>query len=766
MKCSLSKMPNNYFMNKMMTFNMWKQMIKLSAALKWVALIGVFVFAGGDLALAKIPDNQAAILEIRGNGVTPSAPVSLIVGNKQSLTAKADRQGNFMFSKLQYYSYADLDFHLIFPNIETSDFKVQKTIIDLKYDPTAATIKITGKITPGGNVSFDVNGENRAFQMAGPQGDVFVFSSLQKNIAGGNSRINAQIVNVAQACCPAIMVPATPINFTIASMGIPSHSPAPNAPLSPSKKNQAPSPYKQPPAKIPGGVGTPNPNGAKPSDSPGQQPKKSPAPYMILGGGEWDGRHIELPLLRLAVDISNDDGSSSKYSTGGTASQSLSPSNQSGGGLDLAPSGSASFGNNGGGSGLGNLNNNSSGGGLSDPTGADGSGGLTPSDMSFKGSGSTAPGGAAGGTAPGGGAGGAPSAATSSSGDFERTYVGGVKSTADKARDVFETRIMMLGAFIDGRVMNNTLADLQALNARTMNDYYPSEALCRFGTLPRSLAASEARIPMNRQAISQMILANNLQSKGTIFEDPERTPIRFKDNAMNNHCKPTDQNGGLKDFCKATNVDLQEADMDYTNVLDRPLTLNVDFSNSTDTSGEKRLAALIKNLTYYNPIPQQNKTDSTLTSDDKKNYYQKNGVNMTDTRHIAAARQLSADSLGTIAALKAEGTTGSADYMKAVLLKLGLNAADAKKLIGDKPSYSAQMDILTKKIYQDPTFFANLYESPVNVDRQRVAMLAISLMQERDLLEALKRKELLLSGYLTMKLDSEQRKIKDRIVTK
>ncbi len=735
MKCSLSKMPNDYFMNKMMKFNMWKQMIKLSAALKWVALAGLVVFAGGDLGLAKIPDNQAAILEIRGNGVTPSAPVSLIVGNRQSLTAKADRQGNFMFSKLQYYSYADLDFHLIFSNIETSDFKVQKTIIDLKYDPTAATIKITGKITPGGNVSFDVNGEDRAFQMAGPQGDIFVFSSLQKNIAGGNSRINAQIVNVAQACCPAIMVPATPINFTIASTGIPSHAHAPNAPLSPSKKYQAPSPYKQPPAKIPGGVGTPNPNGAKPSDSPAQQPKKSPAPYMILGGGEWDGRHIELPLLRFAVDVSDDDGSSSN-STGGMASQSLSPSNQSGGGLDLAPSGSATLGNSGGGS---------------------GSGGLNPSDMSFKGSGSTALGGAAGG---------APSASTSSGAKFEQTYVGGVKSTADKARDVFETRIMMLGAFIDGRVMNNTLADLQALNARTMNDYYPSEALCRFGTLPRSLAASESRIPMNRQAISQMILANNLQSKGTIFADPETTLTQFRDNVMNNYCKPTDQNAGLKDFCKATDVDMQWADMDYTNVLDRPLTMSVDFSNNTDTSGKKRLAALIRNLTYYDPIPQQNKTDSTLTSEDKKNYYQKNGVNMTDTRHIAAARQLSADSLGTIAALKAEGTTGSANYMKAVLLKLGLNAADAKKLIGDKPSYFAQMDILTKKIYQDPTFFANLYESPVNVDRQRVAMLAISLMQERDLLEALKRKELLLSGYLTMKLDAEQRKIKNSLITK
>lgn len=760
-----------------MTFEALKQTVKLSAALKWVVPAMLFVCAGSNGGFAKIPDNQAAILEIRGNGVSPDAPVSLIVGNKQNLTTKADRQGNFTFSKLQYYSYADLEFHLVFPNIETSDFKVQKSVIDLKYDPGAATIKITGKITPGGNVSFDVNGEDRAFQMAGPQGDVFVFSSLQKNIAGGNSRINAQIVNVAQACCPAIMVPATPINFTIASMGIPANAPA----TAPQKKYQAPSSYHQPAAKTPGGAGSQGkPNGAKPSNSTppsqtpsspsGQQPKKSPAPYMILGEGTWKGRAIELPVLHLAVDVSDDDGSSSKYSTGGTATQSLSPSNQSGGGLDLAPSGSGTLGNSGGNSGLGNLNNTSSSGGLSDPTGAEGSGGLTPSDMSFKGSGSTPPGGATGGTAPngttGGTTGGAASASTSSSGDFERTYVGGVKSTADKARDVFETRIMMLGAFIDGRVMNNTLADLQALNARAMNDYYPSETLCRFGTLPRSLAATESRIPMNRQAISQMVLANNLQSKGTIFETPETTLTQFKDDVMANSCKPTDQNGGLKDFCKATDVDMQWANMDYTNVLDRPLTLNIDFSNSNDTSSEKRLASLIRNLTYYDPISEQNKTDSTAKAEVKAGHYYDNRVNLIDTRHIAAARQLSADSLGTIAALKAEGTNGSANYMKAVLMKLGLSAADAKKMIGDKPSYSAQMDILTKKIYQDPTFFANLYESPVNVDRQRVAMLAISLMQERDLLETLKRKELLLSGYLTMKLDAEQRKISRDINTR
>lgn len=713
----------------------WYILTKFKMLCCFFGVLGFILFAQ-HTALAKIPDNQGAFLEIKGNGLPSNAPVSLVVGKKQTITTTSDRRGNFAFSKLQYFSFVPLDFHLVFPGAVSEHYKIQNSVIDLQYNPLAATIRVRGKISPGGNVSIDINGEDRAFQLAGPQGDVFVFSSLGKNIAGGNSYINAQIINVAQTCCPALVVPADPINFTIASMGL---TPTNNQ-LSPPIKSPNP---QQNHIKPKGETQKQNkatlPNSEQ---APVKAPTKSKAPYLILSKGAWVGKEIELPVLHMAAEVENPS-----QQIADPTSQSLSSDDLSGGAGSLSSPGGLTFGDTTTNPSLPAANStldstDLSGGGLNLMSGG------TPSISGVSGA----------------GAGGGPSltAATSSDAAYDASYVGGVKSTTDKIRDVFETRILMLGAFIDGRVMNNSLADLQSLNARTYKDYYPSLALCRFGTLPRSLAATESRMPANRQVIANMIMSNNLQSKTTIFEKPNTTVDTYTQNVNKDYCKQGDGNGGLRVVCNATDVDLQWADMDFTGILGIPMTTGVDFINNGETTPEKRLASLIQALTFYRPIDQQNIPVETLNDEGKKKYYN-NIPNFVDSRHVAGVRQISADSIGSLVALKAEGTSGSANHMKAVLMQLGLSAADAKKLIGDKPSYFAQMDILTKKIYQDPVFFANLYESPANIDRQRVAMLAISLMQERDLLETLRRKELLLSGYLTLKLDQAQSKLSTSI---
>ena len=91
--------------------------------------------------------------------------------------------------------------------------------------------------------------------------------------------------------------------------------------------------------------------------------------------------------------------------------------------------------------------------------------------------------------------------------------------------------------------------------------------------------------------------------------------------------------------------------------------------------------------------------------------------------------------------------------MQNVIKGLGLtDTTEINNLIGENPSYDTQMEILTKRLYQDPKFYVNLYDTPANVKRQKTAMKAVSLMQDRDMYESLQRSEMLMSVLLEMKL--------------
>src|SRR5690606_17866922 len=101
---------------------------------------------------------------------------------------------------------------------------------------------------------------------------------------------------------------------------------------------------------------------------------------------------------------------------------------------------------------------------------------------------------------------------------------------------------------------------------------------------------------------------------------------------------------------------------------------------------------------------------------------------------------------------KQDGNASSAAHMRALFREFGLPDEEIVKLLGPNPSYFAQMELLTKKIYQSPNFYTNLYDKPANVQRIIAAMQAIKLMQDRDIQEALQRREMLLSIMLEIRL--------------
>lgn len=93
------------------------------------------------------------------------------------------------------------------------------------------------------------------------------------------------------------------------------------------------------------------------------------------------------------------------------------------------------------------------------------------------------------------------------------------------------------------------------------------------------------------------------------------------------------------------------------------------------------------------------------------------------------------------------------------LMPSGTSDEDIYKIIGENPSYYAQLELLSKKIYQNPDFFANLYDKPTNVKRKSTAMKAIELMLDRALFESELRQEMMLSVMLSSKLNKNYRTI-------
>jgi len=73
------------------------------------------------------------------------------------------------------------------------------------------------------------------------------------------------------------------------------------------------------------------------------------------------------------------------------------------------------------------------------------------------------------------------------------------------------------------------------------------------------------------------------------------------------------------------------------------------------------------------------------------------------------------------------------------------------------------MEILTKKLYQSPKFYSDLYDKPANVLRKDVAIQAAELMQKRDIYRSLLRSEITLATMLETALLSEQENLKNEL---
>lgn len=114
-------------------------------------------------------------------------------------------------------------------------------------------------------------------------------------------------------------------------------------------------------------------------------------------------------------------------------------------------------------------------------------------------------------------------------------------------------------------------------------------------------------------------------------------------------------------------------------------------------------------------------------------------------------------------------------YMGRILLDLGIPENEVVDYLGLNTavgstgeqntdlSHFAQLEILAKKIYQNPNFYAGLYDTPANIKRKSAALKAIELMLDRAIYESQLRQEMSMSVLLSTRLQSTVESVSSKL---
>lgn len=327
-------------------------------------------------------------------------------------------------------------------------------------------------------------------------------------------------------------------------------------------------------------------------------------------------------------------------------------------------------------------------------------------------------------------------------------------------------QVMMIGMFFDAKEQMETQRLLQTLHAKANKDYHPSMGMCEFGTRLKSLAASERKGEVNALILSERSLDRFLGNKDTGGSGGSKADVNIRLGAFKSKfCEVFDNNNGLSFICPIA-VSASAAirsrfnkDIDYQRTVEDPWTIEFDLTvGGVPSETDEEIFALSNNLygfESFNTVDHKAMQNMISVNDLQQAYL--------DMRAVVAKTKVAENSFNAIVAMKSEGTVGSREFLVSYLEELGMPTGEIGAFLGENPSYHAQMEILTKKAYQSPLFYTNLYDKPANVERKGVAMQAIGLMQKFDLLKSNLRTEASLSILLELSVEQLQRKVEDDI---
>lgn len=310
-------------------------------------------------------------------------------------------------------------------------------------------------------------------------------------------------------------------------------------------------------------------------------------------------------------------------------------------------------------------------------------------------------------------------------------------------------RVALQGNLLDTQTRLFFLQAQQKRQAQLIIDSRVSDQMCRMATLSQSLAKADFNTKAQQRVMARILQERDMGKDGSIYVDNDQVNptvalvsriVSFK----NNYCDQYAENSSLARVCAVDMDDNLNRDVDFTRVIDLPQTLGVNFiGNSTIEPDEADVIAFGENL--FPSLPLISTARVPATSE----------VYM-DFRSLQAARNIARNSYTAVIGEKATHENSKAGYAHNLLKSMNVDPREAELLLGRNPSYFAQMNLLTKTVYQTTDFAKGLMTGAANVERARVAMKAVDLQQNADLLDSLYRREMLLATYLEQMLSAKQ----------
>ncbi len=324
-------------------------------------------------------------------------------------------------------------------------------------------------------------------------------------------------------------------------------------------------------------------------------------------------------------------------------------------------------------------------------------------------------------------------------------------------------QMQMIGSFFDANQILQSQRAFQKTQAEAVKDYHPSEEMCRVGSFMRSIAASDQRSYATKQALNKVFMARYTNEEGGSSADGPSNDAALRIAQFKKvYCDVHDNDNGLSGMCGSSAPDKQRLnkDIDFTKTFYMPATLDLDFEAAEAPEDLEDIIAMGKNL--YGPS----------TFENPKGELDSKYKGFMDIRQVIAMQNVAHNSFVSIAAMKAAEPNDLAEksggaHMKSMMREFGLSDDEITKMLGKNPSYYAQMDVLSKKMLQNPDFYTNLYDKPTNVKRMDVSMQAIQLMQARDAYESSLRREMLIAMMVeeavTQRLSSTNSEMKTAV---
>lgn len=341
-------------------------------------------------------------------------------------------------------------------------------------------------------------------------------------------------------------------------------------------------------------------------------------------------------------------------------------------------------------------------------------------------------------------------------------------------------QMLAVGMFFDAKHQSEVQDLFRKKLIEAHRDYQPSLGMCVFGTNVRSLADASRRTDVTANVLAQRSLERQLGSRDVAAaEGPHIDKESRLEQFRTRYCDIHDDGGALEQLCTSSSVPAETVnkDIDFTRTVNRAKTLEIDFTDAgPPTDDEQDVIALANNLYSHDVfmrIPESAFMFGTRFTSPYRD-------ELLDVRSIITKRSVAENSYNRIVAMRSQGspdpTVGplnsenTAEYMTLIFQELGVPDNEIAQMLGGvddgepvRPSYYAQMDVLTKKILQNPSFFVDLYDKPANVERKSTTLQAIKNMQDFDTLESYLRIEAMLSVLLETKLMDEQDAAQNKI---